>query len=241
MAKKIKKKVKKTVFKPEIPLTALPSLEPTAPKTQALLFTVATSNLIDVSRLITHYNYGDTLSKVDMNGSNCLHVATRRGDFEMVVKLLSYPQTPIDAREKTVVGGYSALHIACKHNLTDIAKELLIKGANPNLKSDSSLGETSLHICCKLGHTACASLLLRAGANADARDGFGHNASFWAASKQHMDMITHLELPPVHTASPQEHLAIMILNNPKFSLEKVKSGKKKSSKEKGRAKSPKKK
>ena len=90
MVKKVKKKTAKSAIKHEIPLTALPSLEMTAPKTQALLFTVSTLNIHDVSRMVTHYNFGDTLTAVDMNGSNSLHLAIRKGDNAMIAKLLSY-------------------------------------------------------------------------------------------------------------------------------------------------------
>lgn len=201
-----------------LPTFVLPVIPVASPKTQALLFTVASSNTQDLSRMVTHYNYEETLATSDLNGSTALHIAAMRGDAAMIKKLISFGKVPIDALEKPAIGGYSALHHACKEGFDEVTKLLVLAGANPNIKARSSLGETPLQVCCKNGQLSCAALLLKAGANADARDSFGHNASFWATSSRHTDMITSLNLPPVHTATASEHLAIMVAKNPRFAL-----------------------
>lgn len=207
--------------------TVLPVLQTPSPQTQSVLFAVTRGEVQSVQRLVSSYGCRSVLPTTDTNGSNALHVAVRKGKIEMVKQLLTYPQISIDALENEVVGGYSALHIACKENNPNIVKVLVDAGANVNAKTSSALSETPLHICCKNGATECARLLISAGANTDARDGFGHNPTFWANSKQFGSMTRDLALPPIHSATAEEHLALMKLRNPMFSLTPAAKPKKK--------------
>lgn len=237
MAKKKKSKEKKPKDVEAKPLLVvapiLPDIQLPSPKTQTLLFTVATGEMDSLSRLVGHYDHSSSLNTTDLNGSNPLHVATRAGNIEIVKKLLTYRNVPVDSTESASVGGYSALHIACKMEFFGIVQVLLDAGADPNLKSQSSLGETPLHVCCKNGSLVSARLLLVAGANPDARDSFGHNPSFWASSKTNGSMIKDLALPPVHKATAEEHLAMILQKNPKFVLVAKKPKAKKGDKKKG--------
>ena len=169
--------------------------------------------------MATHYNYAENIPQSDINGSTVLHIAARKGDKQMLLHLLSvYPVMGeiIDQREKKCVGGYAALHHACLNGNKECTKILLMAGADVNIQADSNLAETPLHICCKNGFIECARSLFDDGqyvVNSDARDAFGHNASFWAYTKRYEAMIPMLHLPPVHTCTAAEYMAIMMNRN----------------------------
>lgn len=164
------------------------------------------------------------------------------GDDRMLQHLLSFPESygssdGLNLKEKRVIGGYAAIHHACAIGNADCLLLLLRAGANPSLPCDSNLGETPLHICCKNGRLPCAQLLVEHGANVDARDGFGHNASFWAYNKNHEHIISALGLPPVRAASAEDYLQIMMMRNKAFAIPFSKLKKKSTKKgEKGKKK-----
>jgi hypothetical protein len=58
----------------------------------------------------------------------------------------------------------------------------------------------------------------------DARDNFGHNASFWASERGNDLLIKEVGLPPIHTATAQEYINILLAKIPNF---KISDGKKK--------------
>ena len=114
----------------------LPSI--VSEKTSTLLYTVVTSDIPTLSRLIKHYNYETTLKDTDINGSTPLHLSCKKGDVNMVKHLLGYSSSNgstttinINALEKTAIGGYSALHNA-------------IIGMSLSLLFSSSLSSSSL-------------------------------------------------------------------------------------------------
>lgn len=203
---------------------------------------VATSDVRALSRLVTHYNYGEVLPKIDVNGSTALHFAARKGDAVTLAKLLGYPEIQmsgtVNALEKRVIGGYSPLHHACSVGSVECTRLLLEAGADPSIPADSNLGDTPLHICCKVpDRIHCAELLMEYGADANARDAFGHNPSFWAFSKQNDEIIRRLDLPAVRAATADDYLQLMIKRNGAFSLPAIKAKKSKSSsKTKGKKK-----
>ena len=195
--------------KKEIPVV-LPPL-PSA-KTNALMYTVCKGDAVEVNKLVTHYNYSDTLNTVDINGSTALHLAVKKGDEKMVDQLLSFHEaaSTINRCEKRLIGGYTALHLAAMEGHVNIVSKLIQRGATVNIKADSTLAETPLHVACKKGNLACAKTILSLGGKPDARDGFGHNASFWASQAGNEFMIKELGLPQVKTATAQEFVSILI-------------------------------
>ena len=172
------------------------------------------------------------------HGATPLHTASKTGNIDVVNLLLSYNKVDINKLEERSAGGYTALHYACNEGYANVARSLLEHGADPDLKADNTFGDTPLHICCKLNHIDCAKALLSAGADPDITDNFGHNASFWAYSRNHLDMIRELGLPKVASASAKEILEMMLQRNTNFKLPSTKTKKKKKSgkKKKGKRK-----
>ena len=116
-------------------------------KTTTLLYSICTSDTATVNRLVAHYNFEESLVKRDINGSTALTLAVKRGDENMVAQLLSFPgmRSIINATEKSIIGGYAAIHLACIGGFDSIAALLIRAGSLLNMKSDSNLGETPLH------------------------------------------------------------------------------------------------
>lgn len=225
-SKKGKKKGKKKVVKTTIPTElSLPPI--TSVKCATLQSTIMSQDLRSMERLVVHYDYGKALTEVDANGSTLIHLAVKRRDNIMLQRLLQYQQVPLDARELMQLGGRTALHHACMMNNPHTVALLLQAGASPNIKSLNAIGETALMICCKLGFIECGRALIAHGASLEIRDNFGNNASFWANKHNQDLLIRELNLPPVHTATADEFMKLMIQRNPKFALPDLNKGKKK--------------
>ena len=182
--------------------------------------------------MISHYNYSENVNDIDFNGSTILHAAVKTKNLSLAREILQLGQVDINRRELKSVGGMSALHMACENNDAEMVRLLLAAGANVDIKTDTNIGEGCLHLCCRLGVLSCAELLVRGGVNVNLKDNLGNNASFWAHSKQHDDIIKCLSLPPPRSATAEEHFAIMKQRNLFFSLPEVKKKKKSGKKSK---------
>jgi ankyrin repeat protein len=209
---------------------SLPTI-PTA-KTLNLMNAVGVGNTKVLTRMVYHYDHGKELQQKDANGSTPLHMAAIKGDADTVERLLSFSgDFPIDvnALEISKVGGYAPIHHACAGGHVRILEQLLKAGANPNLQTNSTLGETPLHICVKRGeHTlGCAKTLLQAGARSKAVDKFGNNASWWAYSNGNSQMARELDLPQGAGASADDYIQLMMNRIPGYKMptgEKKKKG-----------------
>ena len=216
----------------------LPSSEKVV-KLSVLHYTVATADTGSLNRLVEHYNYGNVLHERDPNGSTALHVAVKKGDETMLTQLLSgYPSIKliINCCEKPFLGGYSPLHIAASLDHANLVTKLASFGANLNLKATSQLGETPLVCAIKAGNKNAAKALIDAGCKLDARDGFGHNASFWASQRGHENLIKELGLPIAKTATADEYVSLLLRKNKNFKLPSVKEKKTKDNKSSGKGK-----
>lgn len=198
--------------KPKASLSERDLSLPIIPSThaQAAQGSVARADLSTLTRMVQHYNYSDALQEVDANGSTLLHLSARKNAVDVLEKLLQYKLIDINALELRLMGGRTALHIACINGSVDAVRALLSNGADMHIKADSATGERPLHTCCMNGQLACAKLLVEAGCSPDLRDNFGHNAAFWAHQKGHQHIISELELPAPHAATAAEFFAIMM-------------------------------
>lgn len=184
---------------------------------------VVNHDLLSLSRLVSHYNYENDLSKVDANGSSLIHIAIKKSDIESLQRLIAFNRINLDIKELSAVGGLTALHIACSLNLTRAVQLLLQGGANPNLKADTLAGETPLMICCKMGYIESARLLIQNRANVNIKDNYGNNASFWASKYQHDNIIRELGLPASRAATAEEFISLLLQKNPNFALPQIKT------------------
>ena len=94
-----------------------------------------------------------------------IHEAARDGNIEAVKQHLA-AGTDVDARNEH--SGYTSLHHAANNGLNEIAKLLIKKGANVNLKAD--VGYTPLMLAT---NTVIAELLIKKGANLNATHQYG--------------------------------------------------------------------
>eukprot|EP01038_Epipyxis_sp_PR26KG_P012816 gene12816-17183_t len=218
------------------PAAVIPIIDDKLPPIQStqnavISHTIASSDLISLSRLVTHYNYSKSLNTVDMNLSTPIHLAVKKEDIRILETLLSYNIIDLNALELRSIGGYSALHHACRLNNIEMVKILLVAGANPNIKCNSTLGETPLQICCKYNLINCSKLLLDYGASTVIEDNFGNNASFWAYNHHNESLIKELGLNPPKMATANDLLKLMLKRNPNFVLPGIKKSKGKKSKD----------
>ncbi len=82
---------------------------------------------------------------------------------------------------------WTDLHDAAYYGDLERVKELLKKGADPNIKNYE--GWTPLHIAASKGHVDIARLLLEHGADPDAEDNYGFTPLHTAAYKGRVDMV----------------------------------------------------
>jgi ankyrin repeat protein len=95
------------------------------------------------------------------------------------------------------IGGKTALHLAAETGNTDIARELLSAGADPNVMSTGTLlitAEAPLHIVARRGHAEMCRALLAGGAKPDLRQLDRHDAPGrfplqLAIEKSHPDVV----------------------------------------------------
>lgn len=200
-------------------------------KNSVLVNTIAFAEPQSLTRLVAHYDYGSSLSSMDVNGSTPVHTSVQKNDLKMTQTLVDYRKINLDAREIHSVGGQAALHYACIARNPRMVDILLKGGANPNIKSDSTVGETPLQVCCKLGEIECGRLLIQAGASPEAKDNFGNNATFWATKYRQEAIIRELNLPPSKSPTADEFLALLVKNNPRFTLPAIKTKAKAKSKD----------
>jgi hypothetical protein len=227
MAKKKggKKKLKKTstgngaAMMP--PGSLLPPIQ-TDVRFATLQSTIINHDSNSLSRLVSHYGYKNDLAKGNTDGSTLAHIAVKTNDLMGMQKLLSFGIIDVNAQEQPLLGGHSAIQLACLNNRPAILECLLQNGGNPNQKADSAIGETALMICCKLGHLTCAQILLKNAASMDILDNFGNNASFWAYRHDHTTMARELALPASHTPNATQFLQLQMQKIPGFVLPAIK-------------------
>ncbi|XP_061190582.1 putative ankyrin repeat protein RF_0381 [Saccostrea echinata] len=98
-------------------------------------------NILRISR----YNK-PKVDKKNNSGQSILHIACKKGHYDMSEYLLSrYPQL-LDVRDNN---GENVLHHAAQVGNVDLFKYLSSKGLNVN--DTTNTGQTVLHICCAMG------------------------------------------------------------------------------------------
>lgn len=89
--------------------------------------------------------------------------------------------------------GWTSLHYACRHGLTDVAASLLDAGADVEVK-DLMHGYTPLMVSATHGHADVCSLLLSRGAAKETRNKWGKSAHACATSWHRRDLLPMLSV-----------------------------------------------
>jgi ankyrin repeat protein len=148
--KKIAKK-KKALVLPPVRLTSseLNPVKLASVNANILIGTVAAGDQETFQRLVKHFEYASEVSACDSNGSTALHMAAKRNDLAFLVSLLALKKIDVNALEKRMIGGYTAVHHACANDNSQAVLQLLQAGAIPNISANSDLGDSPLHLCCR--------------------------------------------------------------------------------------------
>jgi ankyrin repeat protein len=120
----------------------------------------------------------------DKYGRTLLHHAVDYGYVSIVKRLLDRGVNPNEVDD----AGMTPLHMARR---LDVAKLLLLHGANPNVKTKYD-GRTPLHYAAAEGRLAIIALLLRHDAYIDARDNYGKTPLYLAVENVHVDVVSYL-------------------------------------------------
>ena len=116
-------------------------------------------------------NYGYTL----------LHLAAEHNAKDIVEQILEQDLIDIDNQDNHIKD--TPLHVALYHSCTDIAKLLIRKGANVNLKN--FFYKVPLHEASYLGYFDIVQMLLDKGANIDEKSSRGYTSLCIANSQGH--------------------------------------------------------
>ena len=109
-----------------------------------------------IEYLLTHAKCSPNL-KVSI-GNNPLHLATLKGELEMVKLVIETSTVSIDP-DVSNNHKQTALHIACKNGHSDIVEYVLIHTTcDPNIQHIH--GNTPLHIASQSGHMECVKLII---------------------------------------------------------------------------------
>ena len=104
----------------------------------------------------------DVNLKIDEDDLAPLHIAAHNRNREVLRFLLQVPHIQVDCTTKYQL---TPLSIASYHGFNDVAKLLLKRGADPNLRQRS--GIAPLHLACMLAQTSIIKMLLESGADTE--------------------------------------------------------------------------
>ena len=131
--------------------------------------------------------------------ATALLTAIERNDLDMQTLLLD-AGADVDGICGCVTAE-SPVWAAALLNRTDHLRELLRRGANPNVVAAS--GNTPLHVAAMRGYREVAAELLQRGARADVLDARGRTPADWARSNGHPELASRIEsrvttdIPPI--------------------------------------------
>ena len=134
------------------------------------------------------------------NRATALLTAIERDDRGMLTLLLD-AGADVDGICGCVTGE-SPVWAAALLNRLDHLRELLKRGANPNVVAES--GNTPLHVAAMRGHRDVVAQLLAHGARTDALDKYNRTPGDWAKSNGHMDIVGMVESRAIADARPAQ-------------------------------------
>ncbi|XP_065829301.1 serine/threonine-protein kinase TNNI3K-like [Oscarella lobularis] len=151
----------------------------------ALHLCVATKCQIEM--MIVLLQKGAKTCLLSDNGFSALHLATFKGLGMAVEVLCKNSKETINQRGKN---GVTALHLAAMEGNNEIAKLLLLNGADPN--ASDVVGFSPLHFACFYGHESTIDLLLSRGAHINLLGEVGDTPLHLACYKGHRNVVEAL-------------------------------------------------
>ncbi len=151
-------------------------------------FTLQRYTLLDVPRLLGLLVLclaGLSACAPERDIHDQLIIAARKNDIEKVKELIA-KGADVNAKEKVVGEGYTALFHAASYGHTAIVKLLIEKGAKVN---ESPKRTSPLMMAAWRGYTNTVQVLLEAGADINAKDDQGHTALTDAVRKNHIEVV----------------------------------------------------
>ena len=134
----------------------------------------------------------------DNKDNTPLHLAVKSRRFGAVQEMLAAP-----LRVNAInFHGHTPLHLAIREGRVEMAKALLINGADPNTRSTryGSHGSTALNYATCWNRSECIDLLLANGARTDIKDNLGFTP---LAREKDKAIINKLTNPPLRYLQPQ--------------------------------------
>ena len=119
------------------------------------------------------------------NGMTPLMVACKRGHYGIVQHLLKTQNVNVNAQNSN---GLTALHFSVQSNSVEIVRNLLLKGADPNI----AITSTPLITACASSNLQIVKELLKAKADVNGQDEDGTTALYMASSKGHFGIVKKL-------------------------------------------------
>jgi len=137
--------------------------------------------------------YGADLNATNKFGWTSLMMASRHGSSQAVTCLIKSPlwrahnaSINYACRE----GGWTALILAARHNEVEVARTLLVNGAQVN--QQNQYGDTSIMWAARNSNLIMTKLLLEHGADPRLEDNRGRNSMHWVRDKNSAEMISLL-------------------------------------------------
>lgn len=160
---------------------------------------IKAGDLVSARTLIAE---GANLDEVDFSSGSPLHIASVKGEFDIVELLLD---SGADANSEEFSKSETPLHWASLGGSAGIIKQLVLAGADIDARNDYQ--NTPLHIAVDSSHAQAAQQLIELGASTTANNQAGNTAMHIAGINQLFDIVELLiskgaQLPPPDKIKP---------------------------------------
>uniref|UniRef100_A0A8C0HYJ8 phospholipase A2 n=1 Tax=Balaenoptera musculus TaxID=9771 RepID=A0A8C0HYJ8_BALMU len=148
------------------------------------------------SRIISCAN-----SRENEEGCTPLHLACRKGDWEILVELVQYCHAQMDVTDNN---GETAFHYAVQSDNSQVL-QLLGKNASAGLNQVNNQGLTPLHLACQLGKQEMVRVLLLCNArcNIMGPSGYPIHMAMKFSQKGCAEMIVSMDSSQMHSKDPR--------------------------------------
>nr|XP_058936520.1 85/88 kDa calcium-independent phospholipase A2 isoform X7 [Kogia breviceps] len=148
------------------------------------------------SRIISCAN-----SRENEEGCTPLHLACRKGDWEILVELVQYCHAQMDVTDNN---GETAFHYAVQSDNSQVL-QLLGKNASAGLNQVNHQGLTPLHLACQLGKQDMVRVLLlyNARCNVMGPNGYPIHVAMKFSQKGCAEMIVSMDSSQIHSKDPR--------------------------------------